>query len=70
MGLRPLVQFAKTYAASVIVEGIETESDAQLARQGGATGLQGYLYSGPSAPLSRNVHKTGFHESGRDAEHE
>ncbi|PRX19609.1 EAL domain-containing protein (putative c-di-GMP-specific phosphodiesterase class I) [Paraburkholderia sp. BL18I3N2] len=50
LGLRPLIQFAKTYAASVIVEGIETEDDAQQARECGATCLQGYLYSGPSAP--------------------
>ncbi|MDH6152565.1 MULTISPECIES: EAL domain-containing protein [Paraburkholderia] len=49
LGLRPLVQFAKTYAASVIVEGIETEDDAQQARECGATCLQGYLYSSPSA---------------------
>ncbi|MBC8749827.1 EAL domain-containing protein [Paraburkholderia sp. WC7.3b] len=50
LGLRPLIQFAKTYAASVIVEGIETEDDAQQARECGATCLQGYLYSGHSAP--------------------
>ncbi|MGF6875750.1 EAL domain-containing protein [Paraburkholderia sp. MM5477-R1] len=50
LGLRPLIQFAKTYAASVIVEGIETEDDARQARECGATCLQGYLYSGPSAP--------------------
>ncbi|MEM5461116.1 EAL domain-containing protein [Paraburkholderia phytofirmans] len=50
LGLRPLIQFAKSYAASVIVEGIETEDDAQQAQECGATYLQGYLYSGPSAP--------------------
>ncbi|SEJ91478.1 EAL domain-containing protein [Paraburkholderia diazotrophica] len=40
-----LIELVKVCADSIVVEGIETESDAQTACSSGATGLQGYLYS-------------------------
>ncbi|SOE64588.1 EAL domain, c-di-GMP-specific phosphodiesterase class I (or its enzymatically inactive variant) [Burkholderia sp. YR290] len=40
-----LIELAKVCASSIIVEGIETRRDAQIACASGATGLQGYLYS-------------------------
>jgi EAL domain-containing protein (putative c-di-GMP-specific phosphodiesterase class I) len=43
--LSQLVDLAKVCATSVVVEGIETQDDASIARACGATGLQGYLYS-------------------------
>ncbi|MGT2469617.1 EAL domain-containing protein [Paraburkholderia terrae] len=43
--LSQLIDLAKVCATSVVVEGIETEDDASIARACGATGLQGYLYS-------------------------
>ncbi|TDY16897.1 EAL domain-containing protein (putative c-di-GMP-specific phosphodiesterase class I) [Paraburkholderia sp. BL6665CI2N2] len=44
--LRHLVEFAKTCAPSVVVEGVETEVDACVARGCGATFLQGFLFRG------------------------
>lgn len=40
-----LIELVKVCAGSIVVEGIETASDAQTACASGATGLQGYLYS-------------------------
>jgi EAL domain-containing protein (putative c-di-GMP-specific phosphodiesterase class I) len=40
-----LIGLARTCAKEVIVEGIESDSDAELARRSGASGLQGYLFS-------------------------
>jgi EAL domain-containing protein (putative c-di-GMP-specific phosphodiesterase class I) len=43
--LRQLVGLAKTCAASVVVEGVESDDDAEISRSSGATLLQGYLFS-------------------------
>jgi EAL domain-containing protein (putative c-di-GMP-specific phosphodiesterase class I) len=43
--LGKLIGLARTCAKEVIVEGIESDSDAELARRSGASGLQGYLFS-------------------------
>jgi EAL domain-containing protein (putative c-di-GMP-specific phosphodiesterase class I) len=48
--LAPLIEFAKTFASSVVVEGIESEESARHALASGATCLQGHLYSRPHAP--------------------
>jgi EAL domain-containing protein (putative c-di-GMP-specific phosphodiesterase class I) len=42
--LLQLVTLARNCAPHVVLEGVETEEDAALARASGATGLQGYLY--------------------------
>ncbi len=39
-----MVSLARTCAPMVVVEGVESESDARLARNSGATHLQGYLF--------------------------
>ncbi|QCP47901.1 EAL domain-containing protein [Trinickia violacea] len=43
--LSQLVGFAKAFAPSVVIEGVETEIDARLALASGATHLQGYFYA-------------------------
>ncbi|WP_233839068.1 EAL domain-containing protein [Paraburkholderia sp. ZP32-5] len=43
--LTQLVSFAKACVQTVVVEGIETETDARIAQVSGATWLQGYLFS-------------------------
>ncbi|WP_186308447.1 EAL domain-containing protein [Paraburkholderia sp. BCC1885] len=43
--LRQLIGLAKTCAADVVVEGIESDEDAEISRKSGATWLQGYLFS-------------------------
>ncbi|WP_083615169.1 EAL domain-containing protein [Paraburkholderia sp. SOS3] len=45
--LRQLVAFAKTCAATVVIEGIESDADVAAARLAGASGLQGYLFVRP-----------------------
>lgn len=50
--LGKLVGLAKTCAKEVVVEGIESESDADLSSRSGASGLQGYLFS--SVPVRLN----------------
>lgn len=47
--LSDLVGSAARLAETVIVEGIETPSDARLAREAGAQWLQGYLFGNPSS---------------------
>lgn len=42
--LRDLVHFAACFCSTVVVEGVETVYDAQLARESGATHLQGFLF--------------------------
>jgi EAL domain-containing protein (putative c-di-GMP-specific phosphodiesterase class I) len=42
---RHIVALAKTCASVVVAEGIESEVDARIARESGATCLQGHLYS-------------------------
>lgn len=51
--LRHLVGFARTCASSIVVEGIESDTDAELARASGATCLQGYLFTSPNFRLAR-----------------
>jgi EAL domain-containing protein (putative c-di-GMP-specific phosphodiesterase class I) len=43
-----LMAFARTCASSVVVEGIECDADAEIARGCGATSLQGYLFTSAS----------------------
>ncbi len=43
--LTQLVSLAKACVQTVVVEGIETETDVRIARLSGATWLQGYLFS-------------------------
>jgi EAL domain-containing protein (putative c-di-GMP-specific phosphodiesterase class I) len=43
--LRQLVGLAKTCAASVVVEGVESDDDAEISISCGATLMQGYLFS-------------------------
>lgn len=47
--LRHLVGLAKTCASSIVVEGVESDADAQISRLSGATHLQGSLYLRPGA---------------------
>ncbi|CAN7683176.1 EAL domain-containing protein [Caballeronia sp. LjRoot34] len=42
---RQLVGLAKTCAASVVIEGVESADDAEVSRSSGADWLQGYLFS-------------------------
>ncbi|MFV9682118.1 EAL domain-containing protein [Pseudomonas sp. NY15367] len=47
-----LLELCKTLAPCVIVEGIETEADLQLAQDIGSEWLQGYLFGRPSFALA------------------
>lgn len=49
-----LVGLGRAIASSVVVEGVETADQAELARKAGADGLQGYHFSRPSA--SQEIH--------------
>lgn len=48
--LGELIALAGTCAKEVVVEGIEHDEDAELSRRSGASGLQGYLFSGAVLP--------------------
>lgn len=57
-----LVGFATSFAPIVVVEGVETATQAALARAAGATHLQGYLLSTPIAEgrlMSAGSHGVG-----------
>ena len=59
--LRHIIALAKACASAVVVEGIESEADARIARESGATCLQGYFYSKDIA-----LAHGGFNLSGKD----
>lgn len=50
--LASLIGFASCYCPHIVVEGIETEEDAEIARVAGANWLQGYHYSRKMSHIS------------------
>lgn len=50
--LQNIVELAKGLCMSVVVEGVETEDQAELLRKVGCTIAQGYLYAKPM-PVSQ-----------------
>jgi EAL domain-containing protein (putative c-di-GMP-specific phosphodiesterase class I) len=49
--MRGLVQLARELNVELLVEGVETEAQAQLLRELGVTRVQGYFYARPMSPL-------------------
>lgn len=59
--LAHLVNFASCYAPTLVVEGVETEIQAEQAALAGATHLQGYLLSCPTPIKAPGCNVSGRH---------